>query len=104
MSAWSGRSRDLDLADPGRRRSLCDVEGQQAKSVGFACRVHRPPDVVTAGLTRGQGRLVAEWACVALERGESDAAIRLLVTVVEQVTEHGSSVPHTHRGGISGPP
>src|SRR5829696_7474791 len=98
--AVGGCSWDLDLADPGRGCSLRDVEGEQAESVRFACGVDRPPEVVPARVARGQGRVMTQWAFVALERGECDAALGRLVTVVEQIAEHGSSVPLRPPGGI----
>jgi hypothetical protein len=46
---------------------------------------------VSAGAARSERRSVTERALVSLERGEHDAALGRRVTVVEEVSRHGSS-------------
>src|SRR4051794_39801237 len=61
------RSWDLHLADAAYGRSLGDVGRQQLQRVLLACGFDGPPDRVAARMARGDRRLVAEGAVVALE-------------------------------------
>src|SRR5215468_7650999 len=63
---------DLNFADAGDAGALGHVERQQSERFVFGVGLHRPPDRVTAGAARGQGRPVAQRARVSLERGEHD--------------------------------
>ncbi len=56
----SCRLRDLDLADAGDSGALRHVEGQQPGRVRSGFGLHRPPDLVPAGVAGGQRRLVAQ--------------------------------------------
>src|SRR5215472_2795299 len=90
---WAPPSWDLHLADLGDDGAFGHVERQQSERVVFAVGVDRPPDRVPAGAARGQGRLVAQRAVVAFERGEHHAALVRLVSVVQQVAGHEPTVP-----------
>src|SRR5262245_30811236 len=50
-SSW-----DLHFADVGDRGALGHVERQKPERVLLAVGVHRPPDLVTAGAARREGR------------------------------------------------
>ena len=80
--------RDLDRADPGRGGALGEVERQLLERLLFASRFHDPPDRVPAVRAGGERLLTAQWALLALERGERDAALLRLVLVVKEVAEH----------------
>jgi hypothetical protein len=59
---------------------------------------------VAAGAAGREGRPVAKRAVEPFERGEDDAALIGLVTVVEQVAVHEPSLPPPGRTDIRGAP
>src|SRR5262245_31141640 len=99
-SAVSVELGDADVVDPGRRRARGDVEREQAEGVLRGRGLDRPPDRVAARVARPERRLTAKRAVVPLEGGERDPALGRVVTVVEEVSGHGSTVPPPARGDI----
>src|SRR3954447_4891689 len=97
-------SRDLDLADPRRRGALGDEERQQRHRVGRRRRIDGPPDRVPSVVAAADRALVAEWAGVARERRERDAALARLVAVMEQVARHPPTVAGRARHDIGAAP
>src|SRR5689334_3507329 len=96
LAGGMARSRDLDLADARDGGAGGDVVREQPERAGLGLGFDRPPDRVAAGAAGRERGLMAKRAVVALERGEDDAALLRLVTVVEQVTRHGSSLLYGH--------
>ena len=83
---------DLHLGNARDGGAGGDVVRELPERVGLGLGLDRPPDRVAAGAARPERGLMPKRALVALERGEDDAALLRLVTVVEQVTRHGSSL------------
>jgi hypothetical protein len=100
----SRASWDLDVAHPSCGCAFGDEEGQQRKCVLFGGCVDRPPDGVPTGTARGERRPVAKRASVTLERGEHDAALVWLVTMLQQVARHEPSLSLLGPGDIGAAP
>jgi hypothetical protein len=102
--AGGGWSWDLDLADTADGRALGDVVGEEPERLLLGLGLDRPPDRVSAGAARREGRAMTQRAPVSLEGGEDDAALLRVVAMLEQVAGHESSFARTGCADIGASP